>query len=96
MRQEYFVGLELDGVAEDSGDEIDAVEGVVLQRVPRVWRDGLVVPVDLVKRRVRVVGYVGSRAHDHLKISFGKIRIEVWIFYRLSLIDWAYWQPFII
>jgi len=31
MRQEYFVGLELDGVAEHSVCKVDTVKGVVLE-----------------------------------------------------------------
>ena len=66
MRQEDLVSLELDGVAENSFDEVDAVQGVVLQRVARVRRHRLVVAVDLVQRRVRIVRLVRSRSDDDL------------------------------
>ena len=39
MRQEYFVGLELDGVAEHSVCKVDTVKGVVLElkKFERQW-----------------------------------------------------------
>ena len=78
MRQEDLVSLELDGVAENSFDEVDAVQGVVLQRVARVRRHRLVVAVDLVQRRVRIVRLVRSRSDDDLpEQEFGQPQPEV-------------------
>ena len=67
MRQENLVRLELDGVAENSVDEVHAVEGVVLQRVARVRGHGLVVAVDLVQRRMGVVRLIRRRSDDDLR-----------------------------
>ncbi len=67
MRQEDFVRLELDGVTEDSVDEVDTIQCVILQGVSRIGRHRLVVPVDFVQGRVGVVGNVRRGPDDDLK-----------------------------
>ncbi len=88
MRQEDFVRLELDGVTEDSVDEVDTVQCVILQGVSRIGRHRLVVPVDLVQGRVWVVGNVRCGPDDDLK-STERFKIQTsflsfFIFHRVA------------
>ena len=62
--EEDFVGLELDLAGEDALGDLDAVEGVVLEGVPWVGADGLVILAELLHGRVVVVGEVGGGADD--------------------------------
>ena len=66
VREEDLVRLEDDGVGDDAFGDLDGVEGVVLERVPRVGRHRLVVPVQLVHRRVVLLGDERGRAYDHV------------------------------
>ena len=72
VRQEDLVRLEDDGVGDDALGDLDGVEGVVLERVPGVGRDGLVVPVELVHRRVVLLVDERGRTHDDVLAVLGE------------------------
>ncbi len=58
VRQEDLVQLELERVAQEADLDVDTVQGVVFQGVPRVRRHRLVRFVDLVHPWMRIVGQI--------------------------------------
>ena len=71
--EEDLVNLEGGLIAESALLNVDHVEGVVLQRVPGVGADALVVPVLVVHRNVGLLGDEGRGADDD---EFSVIREE--------------------
>ena len=62
--EKYFVNLECGLVAQSAFLDVHHVEGVVLQGVPGVGADTLVVPVLVVHRHVGLLGHEGCGADD--------------------------------
>ena len=72
MGEDNLVRLEGGLVHETAGENVHHIEGVVLQVVPRVRGHRLVVLIDRVEGRVRVLRHKGGRAHQHEAAILGE------------------------
>ena len=72
MGEDNLVSLEGGLVHETAGENVHHIEGVVLQVVPRVRGHRLVVLIDRVEGRVRVLRHKGGRAHQHEAAILGE------------------------